>query len=161
MRDGPVQGFALQLPVQAVIRQIVPAGVPVSFEDGIDIRRPVGWHGGPSWQKALNDALHQAGLTARFSDAGVWISRPAMIDLAEINRADSGVGTGPELIAWHLRSATPGRGWVVSPHGTKLGPMEIHEGENHPDLGLIESIRHHGDRWIVQARQGWFWGGPN
>ncbi len=69
--------------------------------------------------------------------------------------------TGPMLVGWHLRSAVPGRAWIVSPGELQLGPMEIKEGDEHPVLGRIERILRKGDRWIVQTAKGWIGGGPS
>jgi hypothetical protein len=75
--DGPVRGFAVDMPLSLVVRQVVPSEVPVVFGAGVDPRKPASWRGGPSWQTALKEALVPLDLTATFEDSRVRIDTPS------------------------------------------------------------------------------------
>ncbi len=149
--DGPAEVMANRAPLKWVVKQVVPAGVPVVYEPPVSPEMLITMAAGPSWQAALASAVEARGFTALYEESRVIIQPPA---------AQTGFATGPQLAGWRLRMATPGHAWIVGPGQEKLGPAEVREGESHPVLGRIVRILRDGDRWIVQTQKGWFVGGP-
>lgn len=70
---GALQGFGRDLPLDVVIKQIVPPTHQVVVAPGIDRQRPTSWTGGRAWETALADALAPLGLTAQIDGAAVRI----------------------------------------------------------------------------------------
>ena len=55
-------GFGQQVPLAFACRQIVPAGVKVTFGPGADPAALVDWKGGDTWNRTLLTALEPLGL---------------------------------------------------------------------------------------------------
>lgn len=69
------QGFASNLPVGVIVRQIVPPEVTVEIDPSVRNRK-TSWKGGKPWRESLADALKPAGLEARLV-AGIVAIGPA------------------------------------------------------------------------------------
>ncbi len=68
---------------------------------------------------------------------------------------------GPRLVGWVVRAAAPGSALVVPPAAPNVGPVEIKEGENYPQVGLghVDGIFEKSGEWFIQTSLGWFSGG--
>ncbi len=74
--DGPVEGFANNMPLEMVIKQIVPPDIPVIYGPLAKTAQPVNWRGGPSWQQALRDTVAQVAMVSMIEDGHVVIDLP-------------------------------------------------------------------------------------
>jgi hypothetical protein len=70
-----VQGFGKDLPLEIVLRQIVPPTRKVIVAAGIDQERTTSWVGGQPWATVLHNALNPLGLTALIDQTTVRIDR--------------------------------------------------------------------------------------
>ncbi len=108
--DGPVSGFADDLPLSVVVGQIVPPAVSVAYGATVNQQAPTSWHGGPSWKAALGAAIAPQGLRAYFTAHSVRI-QPATAkpptDIARMN----GVGAKPP-------PPPPPPTWTITAGGT-------------------------------------------
>ena len=71
--DGPVDGFGADLPLDRVLRQIVPEGVEILIAPDVDPALTVSWEGGPSHKEALKAALAPVKLMAKWGENSVSI----------------------------------------------------------------------------------------
>ncbi|PKU24024.1 hypothetical protein [Telmatospirillum siberiense] len=166
--QGPVvSGFAKGLPLELVVRQIVPRTLPVSFNPDIDTRQRADWRGGRGWKQVLNDALAPLGLTFAQTGPGIVVSRNALPAAAvgqsqvivaapaALPAAPVPVGS-PRLPGWRVRGAIAGRAWIIGPSGVSGKPDEIVEGQDYDLLGHVSAIFSRGGEWVVETSKGWF-----
>lgn len=55
------QGFGHQVPLHFMVRQIVPPGVAVSYDEGVRTDASVDWIGGAPWNRVLMKAIGPLG----------------------------------------------------------------------------------------------------
>lgn len=72
-----VQGFGTDLPLEVVIKQLVPPTHQVVVAPGVDQTRATSWTGGRAWDHVLADALRPLGLTAYVDRSAVRIEPKA------------------------------------------------------------------------------------
>ncbi len=68
-------GFGRQVPLAFATRQIVPAGIKVTFGPEVERDVPVDWSGGHPWVDALRAAVHPLGLRVTVGWKVVSITR--------------------------------------------------------------------------------------
>lgn len=51
------KGFGRDIPLAVAVRQIVPDGTTLNFDQGVDSSIPITWHGGKVWRQVLTEAL--------------------------------------------------------------------------------------------------------
>ena len=68
------EGFGNQVPLSFAVRQIVPRGVSIRLEPGVDADAPVTWAGGGPWNQVLATAVAPLGYRVRVGWEGVTIS---------------------------------------------------------------------------------------
>ncbi len=66
-------GFGRQIPLSFAARQIVPAGLPVSFAPDVDQEALVDWSGGRPWNQVLTAVVQPLRLHAVVTPRGVLI----------------------------------------------------------------------------------------
>ncbi len=66
-------GFGRQIPLSFAARQIVPAGLPVSFAPEVDQDALVDWSGGRPWNQVINAVVQPLRLRAVVTNRGVLI----------------------------------------------------------------------------------------
>ena len=74
--DGPVTGMADKLPLEVVVREIVPPGIPVGLDDGVDKHAPASFKSGTSWQATLRGAIAPLGYVVTIDDERVFVALP-------------------------------------------------------------------------------------
>ena len=77
-----INGFGVNIPLSVAIRQIVPAGIQVSFAQGVDSSVPITWRGGKPWQDVLADAIRPSSLSVSQNGYTVVISPANPIAMA-------------------------------------------------------------------------------
>jgi hypothetical protein len=147
--DGPVSGYGASLPLGVVVRQIVPATVPVDFADGVDAAVPVSWRGGASWVAALRSAV--APLGVRVEDVGMGIKLvkgvPGDVSANGVAAADGGaVGKAPPRATTSASGAPPPVGSVAA--ASVLGPVEL---SSRADGEMVGGVVKPVDLWVAQA----------
>ncbi len=75
--DGPVAGFASNVPLELAIYQIVPSQIAVEISPAVDRKLKVSWRGGPSWRQSLAAMLAPTGLAAVEGATGGLLIGPA------------------------------------------------------------------------------------
>ncbi len=125
--DGPIEGFGADLPLPVVLRQILPSGISVVFEHGVDQDLTASWRGGASWQAALREAIVPLGLSAQFEDARVVVaSVPAPAVVPMWLRPDHWVAEPGEDLAQVARLWGARVGITPVIHGIYRYPIEAH-----------------------------------
>lgn len=66
-------GFGRQIPLAFAVRQIVPAGLPVSFAPDVDQDALVDWSGGRPWNQVITAVIQPLRLRAVVTNRGVLI----------------------------------------------------------------------------------------
>jgi len=162
-----LRGFSAPLPLDIVVRQLVPSSLPVRFSPGVNSAQRAGWRGGRGWRLILADMLAPLSLGFEERAGTVWVvprrpTAPAASQTGPIPlraAAAPAPAPAPKLIGWQLRSAVPGRAWVVPPNaGSAAALTAIAEGQTIETLGRVEHIERRDGRWIVEAQNGWFEG---
>jgi hypothetical protein len=75
--DGPVSGFASNVPLELAIYQIIPPQIAAEISPAVDRKLKVSWRGGPSWRRSLAAMLTPLGLAAVEGAPGVLLIGPA------------------------------------------------------------------------------------
>lgn len=67
LRPVPARGFGHDVPLDFVVRQLVPASMHVAYGATVDRQIRVSWRGGKPWQQVLHAVLIPLGLRATIS----------------------------------------------------------------------------------------------
>ena len=71
-----IEGFGNNLPLSIALKQIVPNGTDIIFDDMVDVNSTMlSWQGGKAWDMVLKEALAQKSLIAIIRNDRVIISK--------------------------------------------------------------------------------------
>lgn len=140
-----LEGYAKNLPLVEVLKQILPEGWKATAVKNADINQKVSWQGGQSWDKTLEKVTIENGLYIHLN----WNEKTVRVldnsQLAAIHRSrekvaviDFGNAVNPGVVG-NVASVAPNQRWVIT-NGSLKENLEVWAEQNKFKLVYPEQV---------------------